>query len=97
MIVRFSPRTTKDLTEIADYIRSYNPAAAQRVRRAILDSIEILARFPDAGRRQKFENVRKLVVRRYPYLVYYTVNTTADELIVVAVQHAAREREHSDL
>jgi plasmid stabilization system protein ParE len=70
MIVRFSPRSIQDLAEIAAYIRSHNPSAAQRVRTAILDSIEILSQFPNAGRRQNFERVRKLVIPRYPYLVY---------------------------
>jgi toxin ParE1/3/4 len=74
MIVRFSPRAARDLSDIADYIRSRNPSGAQRVRAAILTSVEILARFPDAGRLQSYKNVRKLVVRRYPYLIYYTVD-----------------------
>jgi addiction module RelE/StbE family toxin len=97
MIVRLSPRATKDLADIADYVRSRNPSAAQRVRTAILDGLEILARFPNAGRRQNLENVRKLVIPRYPYLIYYTVDLSTDEVIVVAIQHAVRKREYSDI
>jgi toxin ParE1/3/4 len=96
MIVRFSPRAARDLSDIADYIRSRNPSGAQRVRAAILTSVEILARFPDAGRLQSYENVRKLVVRRYPYLIYYTVDLAANELVILAIQHAAREREYGE-
>ena len=40
--------------------------------------------------------MRKLVTRRYPYLVYYTVDDRAEEIIILAIQHPAREREHSD-
>ena len=97
MIVRLSPRAINDLADIADYIRSHNPSAAQRVRTAILDGLEILARFPNAGRRQNMENVRKLVIPRYPYLIYYTVDPAEDEVVVVAIQHAARKREYSDI
>ena len=97
MIVRFSRRAINDLADIANYIRTRNPSAAERVRTAILESIEILARFPNAGRRQNIGNVRKLVVRRYPYLVYYRIDAAAAAVIVVAVQHSAREREHSDV
>jgi addiction module RelE/StbE family toxin len=97
MIVRFSPRAIQDLTDIADFIRSQNPSASQRVRTAILDGIELISRFPNAGRRQSVENVRKLIIRRYPYLVYYMVDAAADELVVISVRHTAREREYSDV
>jgi toxin ParE1/3/4 len=45
MKVRFTPRAARDLAEIADY-RDRNPAAAQRVRDAILESLRNLASFP---------------------------------------------------
>ncbi len=41
--------------------------------------------------------MRKLVTRRYPYLVYYSADEAAEEIIVIAIQHPAREREHSDV
>ena len=43
MKLRFTPRATRDLTEIADYIRAHNPVAALRVRGAILQSLQNLA------------------------------------------------------
>src|SRR5437667_4530091 len=72
------------------------PQAALRVRAAILESLQSLVLFPHIGRQQKVEGVRKLVTRRYPYLVYYTADDDAQEIIILAIQHPAREREHSD-
>jgi plasmid stabilization system protein ParE len=46
--------------------------------------------------RQTIEGVRKLVTRKYPYLVYYTVDPSAEEIIILTIQHPAREREHED-
>jgi toxin ParE1/3/4 len=40
--------------------------------------------------------VRKLVTRRYPYLVYYTVDEASEEIVIITIQHPARDREHSD-
>ena len=37
--------------------------------------------------------MRKLVTRRYRYLVYYTADEAAEEIIIITIQHAARERE----
>jgi len=52
MKLRFVPRATQDLTEIADYIRERNPAAALRVRATILDSLQNLV-LSTAGKPQR--------------------------------------------
>lgn len=49
MKLRFTPRATKDVAEIAAYIRTRNPAAAARVRDSLLDAMRALAQFPKAG------------------------------------------------
>jgi plasmid stabilization system protein ParE len=96
MKLRFTPRAVRDLTAIADYIHEHSPQAALRVRAAILESLQSLVLFPHIGRQQTVKGVRKLVARRYPYLVYYTADEEAEEIVILAIQHPAREREHSD-
>jgi toxin ParE1/3/4 len=96
MKLRFTLRATQDLAAIADYIHAHSPAAAQNVRAAILHSLQNLVLFPDVGRRQAVEGVRKLVTRKYPYLVYYALDNEADEIVILTIQHPAREREHED-
>jgi toxin ParE1/3/4 len=97
MKVRLTPRAARDLAEIADYIRDRNPAAAQRVRDAILEALTNLASFPHIGRRQNIEQVRRLVVRRYAYLIYYEVNEAAHEIVILTIRHPSRRREYSDI
>jgi len=92
--LRFTPRARDDLVEIADFLRERNPRAALQVRAAILNSLQMIARYPSAGRLQTTARIRKLVVRRYPYLVYYTLRD--QEIIVLSVKHAARRREYDD-
>jgi len=70
--------------------------AAQRVRTAIDDSVQKLLAFPRIGRRQTQQGVRRLVTHRYRYLVYYTVNEAADEIVILNVKHPAQEREYED-
>ncbi len=90
MNLRFTPQAAQDLSEIADYIRAENPMAAARVRAAILESLQVLISFPHIGRRQNVEDVRKLITRRFGYLVYYQLDEVASEIIVLAVRHPAR-------
>jgi addiction module RelE/StbE family toxin len=92
MKLRLTPQATKDLAEIADYIRAESPNAARHVRASILESLRLVADFPGIGRRQNAEGVRKHVSRRYGYLLYYTVDREADEVAVVAIRHSARQR-----
>lgn len=96
MRIRFTPRAIGNLTEIAGYLRERNPHAALNVRKSILESLDILRAFPKAGRLQSTPSVRKLVTRRYAYLVYYTVNESAEEIVILSVKHPARERDHDD-
>lgn len=60
-------------------------------------SLTNLLLFPNVGRLQTTEGVRKLVTVKYSYLIYYTVDEVAEEIIVLSVKHGARERDHSDL
>ena len=49
MRLRFAPRATRDLVEIAEYLRARNPYAAERVRTAILDSLQTVVCFREAA------------------------------------------------
>jgi toxin ParE1/3/4 len=52
--------------------------------------------WPEVGRRQTVEGMRQLVTRKYPYLIYYTVDEGAEEIVVITIQHPSRAREYED-
>jgi toxin ParE1/3/4 len=94
--LRFTPRAVENLAAIADYIHERSPGAALRVRAAIYTSLQDLILFPHVGRRQKAEGVRKFVTRKYSYLIYYTIDEAAEEIVILSIKHPARWREHED-
>jgi toxin ParE1/3/4 len=96
MKLRFTRRASADLLEIAEYIRMRNPAGALRVRAAIYETLRNVMIFPEIGRKQKVEGVRKMVTHRYPYPLYYTIDEAADEIVILNIKHAARRRQHED-
>jgi toxin ParE1/3/4 len=65
MKLRLTRRAARNLADIADYLRERNPEAALRVRAAIVKSLQNLVLFPQAGRKQEVEGVRKIVTRRH--------------------------------
>jgi len=96
MKLRFTARATENLVEIAEFLHDRSPAAALSVRAAIFEGLQNLLLFPHVGRPQKIEGVRKLVTRKYAYLIYYAVDEVAGELVILNVKHPARERDHED-
>jgi plasmid stabilization system protein ParE len=96
MKLRFTLRATADIADIAEYLKARDPGAADRVRTSIHQSLQVLARFPFLGRRQQTEGVRKLITRRYRYLIYYTVDEAAAEVVVLGIKHPSRRPEHSN-
>jgi toxin ParE1/3/4 len=68
--------------------------AALRLRAAIVESLQSLTLFSVC---QAAPTVRKLVTREYVFLIYYTVDEVADEIVVLNVKHPSRKREHTDL
>lgn len=69
----------------------------QRARTAILNSLQTIVLFPRVGRLQDVAGVRKHVTPKYSYLVYYSLDEASDEIVILTIQHRAREREFSDL
>jgi plasmid stabilization system protein ParE len=95
--LRFTPRATRDLAEIAEYLLTRNPSAALAVRNAVLRALQNLTVFPAIGRPQNVEGVRKLVTPTYRHLVYYMIDEGAEEIVILTIQDPARSREYRNV
>ncbi|GAC1335769.1 MAG: hypothetical protein NVSMB26_21060 [Beijerinckiaceae bacterium] len=96
MKVVFTPEAILNLRHISSYLRARNPVAAKAVRRAIRKSADTLGKFPELGRRQLNADVRKLVVPRYGYLMYFKVYADKDEVRILFIQHPKQHRDYID-
>jgi toxin ParE1/3/4 len=89
MKVRFALRARADLQEIKAYVIQENPAAADRVRRAILAAVSLLSRRPEIGiRNVDAPDTRSKLVTAYPYRVHYRVR--GGVLEILHIRHTAR-------
>ena len=95
MKLRFTPRALENISAIAPYIRFRNPAAAQRVLR-FAKACRTSSCFHGSVGFQQTQGVRKFVTPRYAYLIYYTVDDAAGEIIILSVKHSAQKRDHED-
>ena len=96
MKIAYSPRAIRDLRNISAYLKPRSLLGPNNVRVAILTSIYQLSIFPDAGAPQNTQGVRKIITRKYRYLIYYTIDHGADEILVITIQHVAQQREFTE-
>jgi plasmid stabilization system protein ParE len=88
--ILFTERALGDLAEIIGYIAHDDEAAASRFGTALLDQIDLLARFPGMGGvvRER-SHVRKLV--HAPVLVYYQVDDDRRVVEILHLRHGSRK------
>lgn len=72
-----------DLVHIRRYIARFHPAAANRVAAHILEVVQLLPLQPELGTRTRLKDIRRLVVRGTPYILYYRLNAEAIEILEV--------------
>jgi plasmid stabilization system protein ParE len=91
--LRFTPRSLANLADIRAYIARQRPQAAELVRGRILETINLLRSAPRLGHIGRRPGTREIVVSGLPYIVIYRLDIgDADELIILRVVHAARQR-----
>lgn len=89
MRVRYTRPAAANIAALLDDLAEQSPAGARSVR-SRLQAIEgLLAQFPKAGQATRLPWLRRMVVRPYPYLIFYEVTET--EVIIHSVWHSARD------
>ena len=90
MKLSFSPTSARQIKDIYAYIARENPRAARDVINRILEVAEFVAAHPGAGHATIVRGVRAIPANPYPYVVYF--RRTGDEVRLLRVLHAARQR-----
>ena len=92
MRVVFDPRALVDLDEIHAFISEENPNAASALIARIFSRVKRLETpgFEYMGRRGDVESTRELV--EPPYIIVYRIDVESQQIIVLAIVHAARDR-----
>ncbi|TAN03259.1 MAG: type II toxin-antitoxin system RelE/ParE family toxin [Rhodanobacteraceae bacterium] len=85
----FAKTARQDLRDIIDYIALENPAAAEKVFRAIVAVSRQLVDFPEMGHAGRLPDTRELAVAGLPYMIVYQV--TRNAVSIIAVFHGARD------
>jgi plasmid stabilization system protein ParE len=87
---------SEQITEEEGWWRANRPKAPDRFMQEMLDALDHIAAMPE-GTGAKYEasrvpGVRRYILRRSRYHVYYTTNREARAVTVRAIWHASRGR-----
>jgi toxin ParE1/3/4 len=74
-----------DLHRIREYIRQFNPVAAQKTVAVIEAAAKNLPRFPEMGHPGEVRGTRELVIPRLPYFLVYRLK--GDSVQILRVMH----------
>jgi plasmid stabilization system protein ParE len=87
------PRAKDEILHIARWWKEERPRARDLFRRELRAARALLRAFPNCGRRcdvPGFEAVRRLLLRRTRYYLYYRWDEGSQLLIVLAIRHTSR-------
>lgn len=94
MRIRWTNPARRALAEHIAFIAQDSPDAAERVRDAIISTVESLTDTPHRGRPGHRAGTRELVITRFPaYIVVYRVTET--EIRILRVWHGRQNRGRS--
>ena len=83
MIVVWTEPAAAELSEHYDYYRAHNPAAARRLRQAVINGAKRLRDYPRMGRPGRIEGTRELVIAGTPFVLVYDVAAACVEILHV--------------
>jgi toxin ParE1/3/4 len=84
-IVKFAPSADRELEEAARWYAEHRPAASAGFRSSVIDAVELISNSPLSWRQVTESGVRRIVVDKYPYTVYFEV--LGDMVYVLSVAH----------
>jgi plasmid stabilization system protein ParE len=86
---RFHPEAQLEARSATTWYRERSSAAAHGFTLVVAEAIQSIREHPTAWPIWRSTEVRRRVLHRYPYSVFYLVE--AEEIVIVAVAHHKRE------
>lgn len=90
MIIRFSPEAENELAEARQWYAHQRADLDLEFMESIDDAISLIVATPNQYP-NIYKSLRRIVVRRFPFAIFYEV--TANEIQIIAVFHSRRDPE----
>jgi len=88
VIVRLTAEAEEDLVEAQRWYQRRGSERARRFRGAVQDGLDLIERHPE-GQPLVYRSIRRMVLRRFPYLLLYFID--GEIAVVIGCFHGARD------
>lgn len=82
--VEISPEAEREIVQAAQWYAQKNRLAADVFRTTVFDSIDTISHSPLSWAKVSEDGIRKFVLPRYPYSLFFTVLGSTVEILTVA-------------
>lgn len=82
------PRAERDIQSAFDWYEAQQPTLGDEFKVSLRERLETIREFPEAAP-MLYRDIRRAVVSRFPYLIFYVVRPT--RVAVLAVLHQSRD------
>lgn len=89
MKLRLSERADTEYDAIRQYLLERNPSAASGFARRLDAVVQALLIYPEIGEETEHSGIRRMVMRNYPYIVYY--KHVGEQLEILSIFHTAQD------
>lgn len=89
--IQFESRAGQDVAGIAFHYHSIGSSIAQKFFNELKTALTFIRKFPDAGTEVE-SGVRKLILKKFPYSIFY--RQAEKSIIIIAVLHQRRRPEY---
>lgn len=81
------PSVRFDIIEATEFYKNINPELAKQFLFRLREAKSYIARDP-LGFQIKYDKVRTLLLKQFPYHIHYLVDKTNEQIIILAITHA---------
>jgi plasmid stabilization system protein ParE len=91
-VYAFHPDALSEFAEATDfYIREASTSVAEAFLRAVESAINTLIAAPTRWRVVESPGIRRFVLKRFPFVLYYRWDTDSNRVTIFAIMHTSRE------
>jgi len=87
--IKISPEALSDIQEATDWYNKQMPNLGSRFQKNTKRQIELLKERPEHFS-VRYQDVHCVLVKKFPFLIHFTINTEAHIVEVFAVFHTSR-------
>lgn len=79
--------TGRDIADAVDYYKAISPKLAKQFLSRLDEALDQIDEIP-LGYQAKYNNVRTLMLKQFPYKIHYLIDDRNSQIVILAIIHS---------